>query len=76
MRRFTILIVLALAFMVGCAPRTVKKTGTLAELRDMKPDVQEAKVEQGLDQAMVHYRTLFEDLIEAREPARTERSRA
>jgi hypothetical protein len=25
-------------------------------------------------QAMVHYRTLFEELIETREPARSERS--
>ena len=31
---------------------------------------------EDLRQAMVHYRTLFEDLIETREPARTERSRA
>jgi len=29
---------------------------------------------EDLRQAMVHYRTLFEDLIEAREPARVERS--
>src|SRR6266542_5963948 len=65
MRRLTIPIVLALAFMVGCAPRTVKKTGTLAELRDMKPDVQETKVEQGLDQAMVHYRRFLDETPES-----------
>src|SRR6266542_6709910 len=65
MRRLTIPIVLALAFMVGCAPRTVKKTGTLAELRDLKPDVQETKVEQGLDQAMVHYRRFLDETPES-----------
>ena len=30
---------------------------------------------EDLRQAMVHYRTLFEDLIETREPARVERTR-
>jgi tetratricopeptide (TPR) repeat protein len=69
MRRLSIPIVLALAaFMAGCAPRTaVKKTGTLAELRDVKPDVQEAKVEQGLDQAMVHYRSFLEETPESQQ---------
>ena len=55
MRRLTIPIVLAPALIVGCAARTTKTVttaGTLAELRNVRPDVQEVKVEQGLDQAM------------------------
>jgi tetratricopeptide (TPR) repeat protein len=67
MRRLTIPAVLSLAFMFGCAARankTVGTTGTLAELRDVRPDVQEVKVEQGLDQAMHHYRRFLEDTQE------------
>src|SRR5215472_658173 len=59
--------VLALAFMVGCAPppkKTVATVGTLAELRKIRPDVQEMKVEQGLDQAMLQYRRFLEDAPE------------
>jgi tetratricopeptide (TPR) repeat protein len=64
MRRFTIPTGLALAFMAGCAARATKPvgtTGTLAELHAVRPDVQEAKVEQGLDQAMQNYRRFLED---------------
>jgi tetratricopeptide (TPR) repeat protein len=63
MRRFTIPMVLALAFIAGCAARTNKnkKVGTLAELRDVRPDVKEVKVEQGLDQAVQHYRRFLEE---------------
>ena len=46
MRRFTIPTTLALALMSGCAAhinKTVTTTGTLAELRKVKPDVQEIK---------------------------------
>jgi len=57
-------IVLALGFMVGCAARVDKTAGTLAELRAVRPDVQEMKVEQGLDQAMHHYRRFLEDTPE------------
>ena len=67
MRRFIIPIVLAPAFMVCCSTRankTVGTVGTLAELRDVRPDVQEVKVEQGLDQAMHHYRRFLEDTPE------------
>src|SRR5512146_568680 len=66
MRRLTIPIVLALAFTVGCAARAKKPqtTGTLAELHNMRPDVQEVKVEQGLDQAMHHYRRFLEETPE------------
>ncbi len=68
MRRFTIPMVLALVFSVGCAARGKKTVanpvGTLAELRNVRPDVQEAKVEQGSDQAMQHYRRFLEETPE------------
>jgi tetratricopeptide (TPR) repeat protein len=62
MRRLTIPMVLAPALVVGCAarPEKVVTQGTLAELRDVRPDVQEAEVEQGLEQAMEHYRRFLE----------------
>jgi cellulose synthase operon protein C len=62
MRSLTIPTVLALAFTVGCAARTSNKTsGTLAELHDVRPDVQEVKVEHGLDQALQHYRQFVDE---------------
>ncbi len=62
MRRLTIPLVLALGFMVGCAARASKKTpGTLAELHDVRPDVQEVKVDHGLDQALQHYRQFVDE---------------
>ena len=65
MRCFTIPMVLAPALVVGCAARPDKvMLATLAELRDVRPDVQEAKVEQGLDQAMQHYRRFLEETPE------------
>src|SRR6266705_1627201 len=67
MRRLSIPIVLWLAFMAGCAARTNKPVGTagtLAELRKVRPDVQEAKVEQGLEQAMQNYRRFLEETPE------------
>src|SRR5262249_37631165 len=57
----------ALAFMVGCAAhvnKPVSTAGTLAQLRNVKPDVQEMKVEQGLEQAMQNYRRFLEDTPE------------
>jgi tetratricopeptide (TPR) repeat protein len=58
----------ALAFMVGCAARPSKPlgtaTGTLAELRNVRPDVQDFKVEQGLEQAMQNYRRFLEETPE------------
>jgi tetratricopeptide (TPR) repeat protein len=60
--------VLALVFMSGCAARPIKTvvtTGTLAELRNVRPDVQEMKVEQGLDLAMQNYRRFLEETPEA-----------
>src|SRR6516164_11496065 len=55
---------LALSFMAGCAARPNKPivtTGTLAELRNVSPDVKEVRVEQGLEQAMQNYRRFLED---------------
>src|SRR5437773_2463497 len=67
MRRLSITIVLWLASMAGCAARTNKTVGTagtLAELRKVRPDVQEVKVEQGLEQAMQNYRRFLEETPE------------
>jgi len=67
MPRFAIPIVIAPVFMVGCAARPIKPVGTagtLAELRNVRPDLQEVKVEQGLDQAMQQYRRFLEEAPE------------
>jgi cellulose synthase operon protein C len=65
MRRFAIPMALAPALLVGCAPRPVTApVATLAELRNASPDVQEMKVEQGLDQAMQGYRRFLEETPE------------
>src|SRR5262245_62288058 len=67
MRRFTIPTIFALAFMTGCAARVnkpVATVGTLAELRNVRPDVQDVKVEQGLEQAMQNYRRFLDDTPE------------
>src|SRR5215510_14634086 len=65
MRRFAIPTLLALALMPGCAARVNKTVvgtvGTLAELRNIRPDVQEVKVEQGLEQAMQNYRRFLDE---------------
>src|SRR5690349_945137 len=71
MRRLAIPIVIAPVFMAGCAARPIKPVstpGTLAELRNVRPDLQEVRVEQGLDQAMQQYRRFLE---EAPQTART-----
>lgn len=63
MPRLAILIAIAPVFMAGCAARPIKPvatSGTLAELRNVRPDVQEVRVEQGLDQAMQQYRRFLE----------------
>ena len=64
-RRFSIPFLLA-PLVVGCASHAPKKTtsGTLAELHNIRPDVQEARVEQGLDQAMQQYRRFLEEAPE------------
>src|SRR5437867_2719781 len=67
MRRLAIPMVIAPVFIAGCAARPSKPlgtAGTLAELRDVRPDVQEMKVEQGLDEAMQRYRRFLEDTPE------------
>ena len=67
MRRLAIPMVVAPVFMVGCAARPNKPVGTagtLAALRNVRPDVQEVKVEQGLDQAMQQYRRFLEETPE------------
>src|SRR5262249_15956519 len=79
MRRFTIFsgcalarlrsapALLTLAFTVGCAARvnkTVGTTGTLAELHNVRPDVQDVKIEQGLEQAMQNYRRFLDETPE------------
>src|SRR6266705_5271848 len=67
MRRLAIPMVIAPVFIAGCAARPNKPlgtVGTLAELRNVRPDVQEVKVEQGLDQAMQQYRRFLEETPE------------
>src|SRR5258706_7239061 len=67
MRRLAIPVVIAPVFMVACAARPIKPVGTpgtLAELRNVRPDLQEVKVEQGLDQAMQGYRRFLEETPE------------
>src|SRR6516162_8105933 len=67
MRRLTIPVILTTAFIAGCSKpvaKPVTTTGTLAELRNMKPDVKEMKVEQGLEQAMQQYRKFLEEAPE------------
>ena len=65
MRRLAISMVLAPALVVGCAGQPERVTqGTLAELHDVRPDVEEATVEQGLEQAMQHYRKFLEEAPE------------
>src|SRR5262245_5809948 len=68
MRCLTIPILLWLAFMAGCAARSNNKVvgkpgtvGTLADLHNVRPDVQDFQVEQGLDQAMLHYRRFLDE---------------
>jgi tetratricopeptide (TPR) repeat protein len=64
MRRL-IPVVLASALLVGCAAhRKVTPTTTLADLHNMRPDVQEVKIDQGLDQAMQGYRRFLEETPE------------
>src|SRR5690348_15629155 len=67
MPRFAIPFVIAPFVLAGCAARPIKPvatTGTLAELRNARPDLQEVKVEQGLDQAMEQYRRFLQEAPE------------
>jgi tetratricopeptide (TPR) repeat protein len=58
--------VLAPVLAAGCGVvhREPPPTGTLAELRTARPDLEEAKIEQGLDQAMEGYRRFLEETPE------------
>ena len=59
MRRLAISMVLASALVVGCAGRPERVTqGTLAELHDARPDVEEATVEQAQARPVVHGKSL------------------
>jgi tetratricopeptide (TPR) repeat protein len=60
MRRRTVPLVLAAACLAGCAAHRHPKTETLADLRSVRPDLQEVTVDQGLDQAMQAYRQFLE----------------
>src|SRR5438093_4863491 len=64
MRRLTIPIVLAPALFVGCAAHHKPTRATLADLHNVRPDVQAAKVDQGLDQDMQSYRRFLEETPE------------
>jgi len=65
MRRLKFPIVLAPALLVGCAAhRKATQATTLADLHNMRPDVQEVKVEQGLDQAMQSYQRFLKETPE------------
>jgi tetratricopeptide (TPR) repeat protein len=65
-RRRSIPLLLSATLVAGCAVRPEKAMtqNTLAELRDMRPDVEQAEVEQGLEQAMQHYRRFLEETPE------------
>ncbi|HET9840190.1 MAG TPA: tetratricopeptide repeat protein [Candidatus Angelobacter sp.] len=61
MRCRTISILLASAFLGGCAAQHKQPTqGTLADLHKVAPDVKEAETKQSVDQAMEHYRKFLE----------------
>src|SRR5215468_11686121 len=67
MRRLAIPMVFAPVLIVGCAARakrTETNQGTLATLRNVQPDKQDVKVEQGLDEAMEQYRRFLKDAPE------------
>jgi tetratricopeptide (TPR) repeat protein len=59
MRRLAFPMVLAPVLVAGCAARHAK--GTLAELHKVRPDLQEATIEEGLDQALLGYRRFLEE---------------
>jgi len=63
MRRHAISIVLASAFLGGCTAhhKPPATQGTLADLRNVAPDVQEAQTKESVDQAMQQYRKFLEE---------------
>ena len=64
MRLHSSAVVLATALLVGCAAHHKPTRATLADLHNVRPDVQEVKVDQGLDQAMQSYRRFLEETPE------------
>lgn len=65
MRRRALLALIAPALAASCAAhRETPTSGTLAELRSVRPDLQEATIEQGLEQAMQGYRRFLEETPE------------
>jgi tetratricopeptide (TPR) repeat protein len=58
-RALPVTVVLGSTLLVACAQQRAR--GTLAELRDVPPDLREARVEQGLDKAMQSYRRYLEE---------------
>jgi tetratricopeptide (TPR) repeat protein len=64
MRRLATTVLLAPALAVGCASHHRSTQGTLADLRKVRPDVQDVTVEQGLDQAMEGYRRFLAETPE------------
>src|SRR5262244_37699 len=62
MRLRAIPIVLASAFLGGCTAHHKPPTqGTLADLHNVAPDVQEAETKESVDQAMEHYRKFLDE---------------
>ncbi len=62
MYRRAIPIVLASAFLSGCAAHHKPPTqGTLADLHNVAPDVKEAETKESVDQAMQQYRKFLEE---------------
>src|SRR5215470_5612384 len=62
MRLRAIPIVLASAFLGGCTAHHKPPTqGTLADLHNVAPDVQEAETKESIDQAMEHYRKFLDE---------------
>jgi TolA-binding protein len=59
MRRLALPMLLTPVLALGCAARHAPQ-GTLADLRKVDPDLQEVKVDQGLDEAMQAYRRFLE----------------
>jgi len=62
MRRRTLPLMLVPVLVAGCGTNPDKET--LAELRNVRPDIQEMPVDQGLDKAMAGYRRFLEETPE------------
>src|SRR5881628_2076008 len=64
MRRLALATLLAPALLAGCAAHHTATKGTLADLRKVRPDLQEVTIEQGLAQAMEGYRRFLQETPE------------